>query len=353
MPGTELIVGSTATIKTLSRLEKQIDSARTDKAIKQAIRKAESIKILFREVNAIRQRAEWVIACAKLRIATEIHKTPKATRPARWDDRKSNGTEILAGRASTGVDKDERSKLLRFYEHTRDKPGLRRWMEPIWAEGEEATVTSILREINHSTHAERRASREQKLGRWIRTLPDKKYGVMLADPPWKFKTRSAKGLTSRSADDHYPVSELEKIKQAADANGRKVADLAAPNCVLFLWATVPMWPQALEVMAAWGFEYKSAAFWKKDRPGTGYWFRNIVEILMVGTVGHPVPPAAGEQPDQWFEAPKGAHSEKPDHAYEMIEALYPTTPKIELYGRALREGWDIWGFEAPQAEAAE
>jgi N6-adenosine-specific RNA methylase IME4 len=91
---------------------------------------------------------------------------------------------------------------------------------------------------------------------------------------------------------------------------------------------------------------------EKGSAGTGYWFRNTIEILLLGTVGHPVPPAAGEQPDQWqpgqwFEADKGEHSEKPEIAYEIIEALYPNTPRIEL--RAWHADWDMWGFQVQEA----
>jgi N6-adenosine-specific RNA methylase IME4 len=83
----------------------------------------------------------------------------------------------------------------------------------------------------------------------------------------------------RAADNHYPTSPLEEIKALS------VLSLAAPDCVLFLWATVPMLPQALEVMTAWGFTYKSNFAWAKNRMGTGYWNRNKHELLLIGTCG--------------------------------------------------------------------
>jgi N6-adenosine-specific RNA methylase IME4 len=98
---------------------------------------------------------------------------------------------------------------------------------------------------------EQRAKREAELGERQRALPDKRYGVILADPPWRFEPYSRITGMDRAADNQHATSALEDIKALA------VASIAAPDCVLFLWATVPMSPQALEVMAAWGFAYKS------------------------------------------------------------------------------------------------
>ena len=115
---------------------------------------------------------------------------------------------------------------------------------------------------------QRRAEREAELGAKQLALPAKRYGVIYADPPWRFEVYSRDTGLDRDASNHYPVQALEKIK-ALD-----VASIAAPDCVLFLWATAPMLPEALEVMAAWGFAYKTNFVWAKDRAGTGYWARN-------------------------------------------------------------------------------
>ena len=122
--------------------------------------------------------------------------------------------------------------------------------------------------------------------------------------------------------------------------------------MLFLWATVPMLPQALEVMAAWGFEYKSNFDWRKDRIGTGYWNRNRHEHLLLGTRGKIPAPAMGDQFESSIEAPVGEHSAKPEKFYEIIEAYFPTLPKIELNARQARDGWVRWGYEAPEESQA-
>jgi N6-adenosine-specific RNA methylase IME4 len=192
---------------------------------------------------------------------------------------------------------------------------------------------------------ERRALREAELGAFQAALPNKRYGVIYADPPWRFVPYSLE-LSGRLAEDHYPTMSLDEIK-ALD-----VAEIAADDCAQFLWATIPMLPHALEAMTAWGFAYKSGVPWIKDKPGTGYWFRNQVELLLVGTRGNPPCPAPGEQWSAIF-APAREHSRKPDEAYEMIESYFPNLPKIELFARRARPGWDCWGAEAPFGDIPE
>jgi N6-adenosine-specific RNA methylase IME4 len=193
----------------------------------------------------------------------------------------------------------------------------------------------------------RRAERETTLAAEQRALPDKKYGVIYADPEWQFEVYSRDTGMDRAADNHYPTSGTDAIC------ARPVADIAADDCALFLWATVPMLPDALRVMTAWGFDYKSHCIWAKDRIGTGYWFRNQHELLLVGTRGKIPAPAMGTQVASLVDAPVGKHSAKPVQFYDLIEAYFPTLPKIELNARAARPGWDAWGYEAPTAEAAE
>lgn len=195
--------------------------------------------------------------------------------------------------------------------------------------------------VQAENKSDRRAAREVDLAARQRALPDRRYGVIYADPEWRFEPFSRESGMDRSADNHYPTSTTDAIA------ARPVASIAADDCVLFLWATVPMLPDALRVMAAWGFVYKSHAIWFKNRIGTGYWFRNAHELLLVGTRGQPPAPAMGDQFSSVIEAPVGAHSAKPNDFRELIESYFPTLPKIELNARSAREGWDAWGNEAP------
>lgn len=172
------------------------------------------------------------------------------------------------------------------------------------------------------------------------TQTDKVYGVIYIDPPWKFETFSENGM-DRSADNHYPTMSMQSLSQLAMP--------AANDCIMFMWATVPMLPEAIDLLTDWGFTYKSHIAWVKDRIGTGYWTRNKHELLLIATKGNVPAPAMGMQPPSVIELPVGRHSEKPEFFADMITSLYPTTPKVEIFARIGRAGWDSIGNEAPDA----
>jgi N6-adenosine-specific RNA methylase IME4 len=170
----------------------------------------------------------------------------------------------------------------------------------------------------------------------------------MADPPWRFKPYSRTTGLDRSPDNHYPTEDREAI-----ASWDVCHKVAFDDCVLALWATVPQLEDAMVVMTRWGFTYKSHVSWEKQDAdgepveGTGYWFRNSHELLLFGTRGKPPAPAPGEQWGSIIKAERGEHSEKPDAAYGLIEAYFPTLPKLEMNARRARLGWDTWGLEAP------
>lgn len=175
-------------------------------------------------------------------------------------------------------------------------------------------------------------------------LPPGPFGAIMADPPWTFATYSAKGK-GRSAEQHYGCMSLDDIKALP------VADVAAPDCCLFLWATNPMLPQALEVMAAWGFAYKTVAFcWTKPGfMGLGYWTRANAELCLLGTRGKPKRQDAGVR--MLIEAKRREHSRKPDEARDRIARLVPG-PYCELFAREQSPGWSAWGLEIDRFKAA-
>lgn len=130
-----------------------------------------------------------------------------------------------------------------------------------------------------------------------------------------------------------------------------VADLAARDSALFLWATFPQLPEALRLIKAWGFQYKSVAFvWlKKNKKadswfyGLGFWTRGNAEVCLLATRGHPRRQAANIH--QFIISPIEAHSKKPDEAREKIVALMGDLPRVELFARQSPPGWDVWGNE--------
>lgn len=188
-----------------------------------------------------------------------------------------------------------------------------------------------------------REQRENDLAQKQVALPDKRFGVILADPEWQFEVYSENGR-DRSADNHYPTSPTDVIV------ARGADSIAADDAVLFLWVPSAMIEHGLRVMHGWGFTYKSQIVWVKDKIGTGYWFRNKHEILLLGTRGDIPAPAPGTQWASVIEAPAREHSRKPDEIYALIESYFPNLPKIELNCRGMpRQGWSGWGNECEAA----
>jgi N6-adenosine-specific RNA methylase IME4 len=169
-------------------------------------------------------------------------------------------------------------------------------------------------------------------------LPERRYKVIYADPPWRFHTWSEKGK-GRAAERHYPTLDLYEIATL------KVDRLAEPDSAIFLWATAPMLVQALAVMAQWGFTYKSNFAWVKHKQGTGWWCRSQHELLLIGAHGRPGVPAPSLRSSSVFHERARAHSQKPALAYQIIESYYPRVARIELFARKRRRGWDAWGNE--------
>ena len=186
-------------------------------------------------------------------------------------------------------------------------------------------------ELRGATKKFRRAEREAELAdstkRASEALGYKVYGVLYVDPPWRFEPYSRDTGMDRAADNHYPTEKIEAIK------AMKVP--AADNAVLFMWATAPLLPEALDVMKSWGFIYRSNLIWAKPHAGTGYWFRSQHEQLLVGTRGSVPCPAPGEQYCSLIEAPLGKHSVKPASVAEMIEEMFPNvTGRRDVRSRA-------------------
>ena len=164
------------------------------------------------------------------------------------------------------------------------------------------------------------------------------YNVIYADPPWRFEPRSRDTGMDRAADNHYPTMPFDQIV--------KLKLPAAPRCALFLWATVPMLPQALHTMQAWGFAYKSHWIWYKPKRGTGFWNFNQHEVLLIGTRGGIPAPTPGTQPPSVLAYNSAGHSKKPHEFRGIISKLYPNVPKLEMFARGKAPpGWDFWGNE--------
>ena len=192
------------------------------------------------------------------------------------------------------------------------------------------------------------------------------YGAILADPPWRFRTwNKAEAVVTRtgtavSAAVHYTTMPIEEIKALP------VHELAAPDCVLFLWVTWPQIVEGLDVARAWGFEFKTAAFvWMKahagqlemfnddvmGQMGLGYWTRANSEACLLATRGNPK--RINMDVRQAIIEPRREHSRKPDCVHGRIERLVGG-PYLELFARTQRAGWDCVGDQVGKfKEAAE
>lgn len=171
----------------------------------------------------------------------------------------------------------------------------------------------------------------------------KKYSIIYADPqpPWMYQGK----MMNSSVTDHYQWMSLEDICKIP------VKNITDKNCILFMWVTMPKLNQFMEVVNAWGFEYKTCAFvWVKQNKknmsyfmGQGRWTRANAELCILATKGNPQRISASIR--QLIVSPIESHSKKPDEIKNRIIKLVGDLPRIELFARQKTEGWDVWGNE--------
>ncbi len=175
-------------------------------------------------------------------------------------------------------------------------------------------------------------------------FPDKKYQIIYADPPWSYRDKRDKhSRICGGASSHYETMDTQAIKAL------KVP--ADDNCMLFMWATFPNLQEALDVIKAWGFIYKTLGFsWiktnkKNGKPffGIGYYTKSNCEVCLIGVKGKPI--KASNSVSSVIIAPKGEHSKKPDIVRNKIIEFCGNLSRIELFARQKTDGWDVWGSE--------
>lgn len=191
-------------------------------------------------------------------------------------------------------------------------------------------------------------------------FPQQQHGVIYADPPWEFVTRSDKGL-EKSPQKHYDCMPLAELKSMRD----DILFATAPDSVCIMWTTWCFLDQGMELLDAWGFKYKTGGVWNKitkngkQTMGNGYTLRNASEPFLIGTVGNPKVKNHGTRDSQFsgdvpddlsdlgeitINAIRREHSRKPDEMYGLIENLFNGS-YLELFARTKREGWESWGNE--------
>jgi len=177
-------------------------------------------------------------------------------------------------------------------------------------------------------------------------LPNKKYSIIYADPPWSYRDKRDKHpRISGGATVHYETMTTNDIKNL------EVEKIADKNCMLFLWVTFPNLQDGLDTIKAWGFEYKTIAFnWIKYNTneknlffGIGYYTKSNSEICLIGVKGKPI--KISDNVSSIVFAPKEEHSRKPPEVRSKIIELCGDIPRIELFARQKYKGWDNWGNE--------
>lgn len=175
----------------------------------------------------------------------------------------------------------------------------------------------------------------------------RRFGAILADPPWQFQNRTGKVAPEHRRLSRYSTMTLEQIQALP------VVHAAAPVAHLYLWVPNALLPDGLRVMESWGFQYKSNIVWHKirkdggpDGRGVGFYFRNVTELLLFGIRGknaRTLPP--GRSQVNFIATRKREHSRKPDEQYPLIEECSPG-PFLEMFARGGRPNWASWGNQS-------
>lgn len=181
----------------------------------------------------------------------------------------------------------------------------------------------------------------------------KKYEIIYADPPWSYDDNMTGYSMGASA--HYETQDLQWIKNLP------VKDMTTKDATLFMWAVSPLLPEAMAVISAWGFKYKTVAFvWSKvtsigtEIANPGRWTMGNIEVVLLGTKGHPK--RISKNVRQLVTAPRLDHSAKPNVVRKRIVDLMGERPRLEMFARGDRsqdlfgynrfEGWDLYGDQA-------
>lgn len=190
-------------------------------------------------------------------------------------------------------------------------------------------------------------------------LPNKKYQVIYADPPWDYGGKMQYDKTTMkdenvgfekkiflsSATFKYPTLKLKQLK------GLDVASIAENDCLLFMWTTGPQMNNSIELGTAWGFEYKTIAFvWDKMVHNPGRYTLSQTEFVLAFKKGKFPQPRGARNVRQMVQVHRGAHSVKPVEVIDRITKMFPEQEKIELFARSNYVGWDNWGLEIPDGK---
>ena len=200
----------------------------------------------------------------------------------------------------------------------------------------------------------KKRKKENTLEELYPKLPNKKYDIIYADPPWDYNGKLQFDKSSKSVNEidvskkifissacfKYPTLKLDELKKLP------INKIAKENCLLFMWTSNPHLVQAMELGKSWGFEYRTVAFvWDKMNHNPGQYTLSNCELCLVFKSGKIPTPRGARNIQQLVRSSRREHSEKPDEIREAIRKMFPTQDKIELFAREKIEGWDVWGLD--------
>ena len=326
------LISPEQTLLRLDQIVRELPGLNDPRAVKAFVDQTESVRYLTKKLrynqdiqNAAAEATLWT----KRRLGELL---PPAQ--AKGGDRRSMPTmdiETFSGTAKAlGIPRGEASRCVELARLPRQE--FEQHISRVKENEGEVSTSAVLRHIV----ASRRGSASGNEARPTPPLPAGTFSVLYADPPWQYEFGAS---SDRAVERHYQTMTIDQIRALP------VPTIAAPDAMLFLWATSPKLGESLAVMEAWGFSYRSSMVWVKSGLGMGYYARINHEFLLIGRRGTHPAPQEGLRPGSVITEPKGRHSEKPTRFYELIEQMYPEAHKVELFARQQREGWTAWGNE--------
>lgn len=204
---------------------------------------------------------------------------------------------------------------------------------------------------------QKRRTKKNNLPNFYPDLPEKKYDIIYCDPPWhyggkmqfdksskkEYNSKWEKNIFISAANFKYPTVKTKELMKIP------INEIAADNCLLFMWVTNPHLAQGIELGTSWGFEYKTVAFvWDKMVHNPGQYTMSYCELCLVFKKGKIPTPRGSRNIKQLIRMKRGKHSEKPIEVLKGIEKMFPTQNKIELFARQKIENWESWGLDVKE-----
>jgi N6-adenosine-specific RNA methylase IME4 len=299
-------------------------------AVKVYASRRDSAGELAQQAGEIKVRAEWTLG----RILRDMRAAGE--RVGHGGDRRSKSSTTTSKLSDLGITRDLSSKAQRVA--TLPEADLDAKIAETNARGETITTAEVVRDVRKRQGKTNRADNIARIERGNTDLSTGRlFSVILADPPWRYEHVRTE---SRAIENQYPTMTLDEICALP------VRQVSSGDAILFLWATSPKLAESMVVIEAWGFTYRTCMVWVKDKIGMGYYARQQHELLLIGTCGKLPSPDEANRPSSVINAPRDRHSAKPTVVHTIIERMYPTLGKLEMFARTERAGWDRWGNQS-------